>query len=254
MSEKTITAVLIENNKDELKKLRSFLKNYGWFAIAGMATSGKTGFQLVLNYTPDIVFVNVELQDINGLEFIRVLNNRGIFPEVVFLAGDPRYAFESLELEPLDYFVKPLKKEIFDEMLSRYHLKLRKTELLRKMDKFTETVAKVPKRIFPQKTGIIVVELREILFVKASLTKSVLMLRDGTEAVLKSNLNQTLEIINHPDFIRSSRSYYINRNYLRMLDTKNYICHLCYNSKNWQVPASRNTINQLENLISFYPE
>jgi two-component system LytT family response regulator len=105
--------------------------------------------------------------------------------------------------------------------------------------------------MFNEKKGIIILELEEIVFIKASLTSSVLTLTSGEEIVVKTSFNQTLETINNTDFVRVNRSFCININYLRKIDKRNLKCIMNYNEKIWEVPASKNTITHLEKLNTF---
>ncbi len=246
-----INTVIIESDQKKLKELQSLLKKTIFFSIVGTATNGKRGFSLITNLAPQVVFIDVDLQDINGLEFVRILHNRNIFPEIVFVADNTNLAFDSLPLEPLDFLERPFQKEIIFNLIKRLKSKLKKNELMRKMEIFTKSHSVSPKRTFKQKSGIIIVEIEEIVFVKASLTNSVLTLRNGDETVLKNNLNQTCETIHSDDFIRINRSYCINRNYLQKIDKQNLNCFLQYGKNTWEVPASKNTIRLLEKLNVF---
>ncbi len=251
MLKQKVNTVLIEKNQARLKTLQSQLKKNHSISIVGTTTQGNTGFSLITNYAPQLVFINVELSDINGLEFVKILYNRNIFPEVVFVADDEQFAYDSLYLEPLDFLVTPITTEDLDNMLIRLKQKLKKKELMRKMDEFTKTNEVRPKRIFKEKHGIFILELSEIVFIKALLTRSLLTLITGKEIELKTSLNQTMEIINSEDFIRINRSYSVNRNYLRKIDRQKLKCHMFFQDFSWEVPASKNTIRQLEKLNTF---
>jgi len=252
MPDHKINTVLIDKNQTGLKELQSLLKKTGNISVTGTATTGKEGISLIINSAPQLAFINVDLQDIDGLEFVRILHNRNIFPEIVFTADDNYLAYESLQLEPFDFLIKPVKKEDIISLLSRLNQKYKKEEFMRKMDVFTKSNSVYPKRIFRQKTGIILLELSEIVFIKASLAFSVLTLVTGQEVPLKTTLAQTMETINKKDFIRINRSYCINRNYLQKIDRRNLKYLMQYEDKLWEVPASKNTIAQLEKL-SVYP-
>ena len=245
------TVVIIEKSPNELKELQSLLKKDGNFSIRGTATAGTKGITLITNLAPQLVFVNVDLQDISGLEFVRILHSRNIFPEIVFTASDAACAYDSLKLEPLDFMVKPIQKETIENMYTQLKYKQKKNELRRKIDVFTKSYSVVPKRMFNEKKGIIILELEEIVFIKASLTSSVLTLTSGEEIVVKTSFNQTLETINNTDFVRVNRSFCININYLRKIDKRNLKCIMNYNEKIWEVPASKNTITHLEKLNTF---
>ena len=247
-----INTVIVGKDQTEVDELQSILENFEELSIVGTATKGNQGISIITNFAPELVFVNVNLQDVNGLEFVRVLQSRNIFPEFVFVALDSQFAYESLVLSPLDYLIKPIDNELIQKLLTRLKLNLKKKELIRKMDAFTNSQSDLAKRVFNQKGGIIILNLEEIVFCKAEGAATILMLKTEEVVQLKSGISETLETINSEDFVRIGRSYFINRNFLRKIDKRNYECQMYFEGKSWEVPASKNTISQLEKL-NVYP-
>ena len=251
MLEHKITTVIIENNPEELKKLNSRLKKTIEFSVVGKASTGNQGISLIHNFAPQLVIVNVDLQDINGLEFVKILHRGNIFPEIVFVADNDQLAFESLPLEPLDFLIKPVKQDEIKRILERLMKKLKKEELIRKMDFYAKSHFITTKRIFKQKKGIIILLLEEIIFCKAELTTTLLILKNGEEVSIKTGLSETLDTINSKKFLKVSRSYCINRNYLRKIDKKNSRCILYFEHNTWEIPASKSTIKKLDKLNTY---
>ncbi len=245
-----ITTLIVENPGQKCPRLKSFLEKTPEFLFIGLAQSGKQAFLLINNYAPQLIFVQDELVDYSGIEFVKLLYQRNIRPEVVFIAGNENLAYEALEVEPLDYLMKPISKNDIAEMLQRLRFRLKRRELKRKMDVYSRSQNAVMKRIFTQKRGIIVLFLSEIVYCKAELTSTMLMLTSGEKVQIKTNLNHTLEIINDESFYKIGRSYCINRRYLRKIDKKNAKCLMLFDGNSWEIPVSRSVIKQLESLYT----
>lgn len=243
-----ITTILVESDRKSLNDSISTLKKFNELSIIGKATTGEQGLALCRTFLPQIVFVNIQLADMSGFDFTQILRNRNLESEIVFLATNTQYAFESLNFKPIDYFVVPLDNELITKMISSFKQEQKKKELNRKMDLFTQQQQVSIKRVFYLKKGIIVLQLSEIIYCKAELTKTILKLKSGENILVKTSKNATLEIINDRNFISSSRSYYINKNYLRKIDKKNLKCILYHNGQTWEVPVSKTAIGILEKL------
>lgn len=248
MLELKISTLIIEKDKEALNKTFSVLKEFNELSIVAKATSAKQALTLGSTLVPQLIFINVDLPDINGLEFIRMLRKRNIFPYVVFISENINDAFDALELEPFDYLLQPLDFDLIKNMLVRLKQNLTKDELMRKMDSYVKMQTVEPKRVFHQRKGIIILRLEEIISCKAKLTSTSIKLRSGESIVVKSKIGETFEIINHSDFIRTGRSYFINRTYLRKIDKKKLKCMLYFDGKTWDVPVSKNTVSMLEKL------
>jgi len=160
-------------------------------------------------------------------------------------------AFETLPLRPFDFFVKPYEINEVKGMLDRLKRKMKKEVLMGKMDQYVKTFKAEPKRVFRQKKGIIVLNLEEIVICRACLSKTILTLTCGEEVQLSDPLSHTIEIINCSRFLKVSRSFWINRDYLRKIDRRKHKCDLYYEGKTWQVPVSRSAENMLESLLTF---
>lgn len=247
-----ITTVIVTNDNADSRKLISILKKIDELSIVGTATIENKGIALITNYAPDLVFIDMELKKTDGIEFAQLLRNRNNNSEIVFLAEDKQRSYDSLKLQPFDYLLRPIDPDCIQQMLFRLKAKLKKKELLRKMNIFSQINSGSPKRIFKQKGGIITIPLDQIVFCKAKLTRSIIVLRCGEEIQLSSSISETYETINNDNFFRIGRSYCINRYYLRKIDKKNFKCHMYYEGKTWEVPISKNSIVQLEK-INAYP-
>lgn len=248
MLELKITTLVIEKDKKSLNETLAVLDKFNELSVVAGATSGKQGLALGKNFIPQLTFITIDLPDTTGLELLRTIRSRTNGGNFVLLAKDSRDAFSSLPLEPFDYLIKPIDPVLIKRLIIRLKQNFKKKELLRKMDKYTKMQSIDDKRIFHQKKGIVVLKVEEIVFCKAELTRTSLKLQSGENILVKSNLSETLEIINHKEFVRTGRSYYINRQYLRKIDKKNLKCELYYQGQTWYVPVSKNTIGNLEKL------
>jgi two-component system LytT family response regulator len=252
MFNKRITTVILEESNSEAEKLASVLSFIPEIILKGKAVTIRQGLALVSSKLPQMVFVNIELADGSGYDLVRKLHKRNIFPNVVFIAGNSHSAYDALALKPFDFLTKPLNKPEVLEMLGRYKVKIRKNMLVSKLDLLSKNFDFDTKRTFKYKNGIIVLNLDEILICKSSRAKTLLILKNGEEIKLSSGIKETMQTINHESFVKSSRSYWINRNYLRKIDKRRSKCTVHNNDgKSWEVPVSRDTIQLFETLITY---
>ncbi len=243
-----IPTLIIEKDQQALNESVAVFEKFNELSIVGKATSGKQGYELGNNHIPILVVINVELPDVSGVEFVRMLRKRNILPAIVFLAKDEKKAFESLSLEPFDYFVKPFDDSVVAEMITSLKMEIRKREMYRKLDKFTQSEAITTKRLFPQKKGVVILSPDEIVFCKAEKNNTSLKLQDRENVIVKTGISETLEIINNSNFIRVGRSNIINLSYLRRIDKKKLKCILYSEGQAWEVPISKNTVRLLEKM------
>ncbi len=250
MLEHKITTLIVAKSPKEAAELISVLDKLSEISIIGSTTSSKQGLALVLNYAPQLLFLNVELSDISGLDFVEQLHKRNVLSNVVFIAPDASIAFNTIKLTPLDFILKPVDKNQIKQLIERLKFQLKREELKRKLDIYAGKQDLAEKRVFIQKSGVIVLLLKEIVFCKSERSRTILTLINGESVNLKTGINETMETINNQLFFRIGRSYCINRNYLRKIDKKKSKCLLYYDGQVWELPASRSIINHLESLYT----
>jgi len=250
MLEHKITTLIIANNNKELNKVSELFEFFEEVSLVGGTTTAKQAFSLIDTYVPQLIFINAEFEEYSGLDLVRKLYSKSIFPEIVFYASDDTHAYESLALGPLDFLIQPIEKDEIVQMLDRLRFKLKRNELKRKMDIYSRSQDVKIKRVFPLKRGVIVLYLNEIVCCKSTRTKTILTLTNNEEIEVRSNLSESLDILNNQLFFKISRSYCINRNYLRKIDKKNAKCLMHYEGNSWEIPASRNIIRRLDSLYT----
>jgi two-component system, LytTR family, response regulator len=74
-------------------------------------------FEFISQFHPDIVFADIEMPGISGLELIKSLS--GKVPAPVFITSHPEFAVESYEMEAFDYLLKPINHERFERCALR---------------------------------------------------------------------------------------------------------------------------------------
>lgn len=248
MLNKNLQTIIIEKNEEDLKLARQILQQFSEIKIVGACTSAVKGMSLINNYAPDLVFVSTELPESDGLQFVDLIHQRNIKTEIIYLSNNGNRAYEALASRPFDYLVRPIELNDIEQLLIRLKEKLKRKSLLNKMKIFEKSNQVNLKRVFLQKGGIIVLPLEKILYCKAELTKTTLTLVSGEKIPLKTNITETIETLNSEDFIRTGRSYCVNRHFLRKIDRRGLKCHLFYNGNTWEIPASKTMIAHVEKI------
>ena len=86
--------------------------------IAGTAADGTAAVQAIRTLRPDLVFLDVQMPGMSGLDVIRELGPDEM-PATVLVTAYDKHALEAYELAAVDYVVKPFDDERFEEALRR---------------------------------------------------------------------------------------------------------------------------------------
>ena len=106
------------------------------YEICGKASDGEQGLILARELKPDLIFVDIEMPKLNGLQMIESIKQTGMEPYYVILSGYSNfcYAQKGIKLGVSEYLLKPITfnnlKSIMGEMTARYKLKKDKSDSL----------------------------------------------------------------------------------------------------------------------------
>lgn len=124
---KDVKVVIADDEKVMAEELQSLLLEiYPDLIIVGMAHDGETALGLVKVGKPDIVFLDIQMPGMSGLEVAEKLAVMEEPPAVVFATAYDEYALTAFSVNAMDYILKP-----YDE-----------TDMARVMDKFERMIAK----------------------------------------------------------------------------------------------------------------
>jgi two-component system, LytTR family, response regulator LytT len=100
-----IKCLTIDDEPLALNKMASYISRTPFLELAGACRSGYEAIDLLSGIKVDLMFVDINMPDITGLDFVKTLHNK---PQVIFTTAFSEYAIEGFKLDALDYLLKPI--------------------------------------------------------------------------------------------------------------------------------------------------
>lgn len=126
-----IRVVVVE---DEYYVRKGLIQTFDWKAldceIAGEAANGRDGIEIIEELRPDLVIADIEMPVINGLDMVKRLRSKQCRAEFIFLTGHQKfdYVHSALQLEAIDYLLKPFRYEDLTECVRKVKIRLHKVD------------------------------------------------------------------------------------------------------------------------------
>src|SRR4029078_11749062 len=114
------------------QRIEDLLAHEQGIEIVGAADNGDRAIEKIRSLHPDLVFLDVQMPGMTGLDVVRSVGVDAM-PPTIFVTAYDQHALKEFELAALDYLVKPLDDERFEQALARgrAHVQLREARELR---------------------------------------------------------------------------------------------------------------------------
>ena len=213
----TITTLVVDDEPIARHAIVRLLRNDPDIELAGECGDGASAVQAIRHHSPDLVFLDVQMPAITGIEVVSTIGAARM-PAIVFVTAYEQYAVRAFEANAVDYLVKPFSRERFADSLSRVKQRLaardsdgelssarilQALQALRQRDNYLE---RVPVRIDEH---IVFVDVDDIVWIKASGNTVLLHLADRVHE-LRETMTALSARLDPRHFARVHRSAIIN--------------------------------------------
>ncbi len=215
-----LKALIVEDERLAANALHRLLLNDTDIHVVGIAADGKTAVSKIQNLKPDVVFLDIEIPEMNGFDVIDAIGLDNM-PIVIFVTAYDRYTLKAFEVHALDYLLKPFEEARLAAALDRTkrELEFRRTYQRSKLAGLMESVAdRRGLKRFPIKSGgrTVFLQLDEIDYLEAA--GNYVRLHIGAQEYLTRDTMSSFESkLLDSEFVRIHRSVIVNRKRIKEL-------------------------------------
>jgi two-component system LytT family response regulator len=237
------TVVIVEDEPLAQKTLRDLLADVDWLENVGEAADGLTAVELINSRKPDLVFLDINLPELSGLDVLKRLVHE---PAIIFTTAHDRHAIAAFELAALDYLLKPFGRVRFQQALVRARDALDRAKPRDALPVMRETLGAPPlQRILLRDGGRIVpVAVREIERIDADGDYAAVRAR-GKTFLVSLPLGDFEQRLDPARFVRVHRSHLVNLDFVAALEPFDNSQLIVRMKDGVKITASRSASKQL---------
>jgi len=221
-----LRAILIDDEQPARDVIKHYLKDFSEIEIIGEVADGFSGLKAIQELKPDLVFLDVQMPKLTGLELLEILDQP---PLIIFSTAYDQYAIKAFEMNAIDYLLKPYSKERFAQAVKKAINQAGcTTQPLQPIQNLVKTLEESPEFLqriaVKSRHKVSVVPVEEIIYLEAEGDYVMLHTKDARH--LKEKTMKYFE--GHLDpgqFIRIHRSYIVNAKFIDRIeyyDKENY--------------------------------
>jgi two-component system LytT family response regulator len=256
----SIRAIIVDDETLSRDLIRAFLKDQEYIETIAECSNGLETLQCIIDTRPDLVFLDIQMPDLNGFQVIKELP-ADIKPLFIFVTAYDKYALQAFEVSAIDYLLKPFTEErfnsaikkavaqIFNSKQSEFNKAVEKLLLIYSDLKFKDLRKEYLNRLLVRENKkIFLVSVKDVYCLEASGDYIRLHLRTKSH-LINDSLNNLETRLDPDQFVRIHRSAIINKEKI-----KEFIPHfngeyVIVLENNMQVKLSRTYKHLFKELI-----
>lgn len=203
-----INCMLVEDEPPARTVILTYIKQTPFLELAAVATNAFEASELVATVKPDLVFLDINLPQLDGLSWLRMQQEE--VPNVILTTADPNYALIGYELNVVDYLLKPIRYSRFEravlKVLDRMHLSA-PTHLRIESGRTTHSLA--------YDTILYVESNDDTTLIHTTLPEPTLKVR--------TRLQEIADQLSSPPFFRINRSFVVNLTHVQSVNATSVV-------------------------------
>jgi len=247
-----IRCIVIDDEKPARDEISYLINAHDKFEVIKTYDNGKSLLTDIFSIDVDVIFVDINMPIMTGIELVEHLNQLGIESHIVFVTAYDAYAVKAFELHAVDYLLKPVSEDRIEKCLMRIEEEMSEINYDQKLELLLNQIGKEKKEYFcMHRDGKIVpVKLDEIIYAKAENKGTFIETKKG-KFLTSMQLRELEKKLFNQNFFRCHRSFLINLSYILNIEpwfNRTYQVEL--ENVDEKIPISRNYVQPFKDLMN----
>lgn len=200
--------VIIDDEQQCVDTLAAMIaaKFSGSVSVVASTTDSRKAAALIADHQPHIVFIDVEMPHISGMQVMYTFAQRNF--SVVFTTAHEKYALQAIKADAVDYLLKPISIAELGEAIEKASLRQLHIHA------GTQNHAKPQRLLLPTSHGLLAANIQDIIRIESNSNYCTFHLAGKPKVVVARTLKEYEEILTPCDFFRVHQSHLINLRYV----------------------------------------
>ena len=210
--------IVVDDDEMAAEALAFELKKRPEFSLEGIARNARQGKKLIASVRPDLLFLDVEMPEMTGMELLRDIRDSIVWNmKVVFYTAYDKYMIEAIRESAFDYLLKPFQPQELDVILHRFLEQMQGGQRMGGVPVLSS--AGDTFMVYTPTNDMRVLRTSEIGFFRYSSERKLweVILTNDPPLALRRGMTADAIIHNLPRFVQIHQSYIVNMDYLMLI-------------------------------------
>ena len=208
-----LKAIIVDDEPYCCEALATLLEEFAEVEVKTICQNAVDALDSIKKYSPDIVFLDVEMPRMNGFEMLEQLPEVNF--EIIFTTSYDQYALKAIRFSAIDYLLKPVDSEELSKAIQKVIQRTEKPiaqqlEIL--MQKIHQPSTPIGKIAMPTMEGLQMIHVDSIISCESDSNYTILKLKNSKRIIVSRTLKEIEELLEEHSFIRVHRCYLANLN------------------------------------------
>jgi len=208
-----LKAIIVDDEPYCCETITTLLEGNRDVEVAAVCNNAADALDAIQKYSPDIVFLDVEMPRMNGFEMLEQLPS--VEFEIIFTTSYDQYALKAIRFSAIDYLLKPVDSDELQKAIKKVIQRSQKPiaqqlEIL--MQKIHQPSTPINKIAMPTMEGLQMIPVDSIISCESDSNYTILLLKNNKRIVVSRTLKEIEELLEEHSFIRVHRCYLANLN------------------------------------------
>lgn len=208
-----LKAIIVDDEPYCCEALAILLEDNSEVEIVSICHNAVDALNAIKKYSPDLVFLDVEMPKMNGFEMLEQLPKVNF--EIIFTTSYDQYALKAIRFSAIDYLLKPVDNDDLQRAIQKVIQRTQKPiaqqlEIL--MQKIHQPSTPINKIAMPTMEGLQMIPVDSIISCESDSNYTILKLKDNKKVIVSRTLKEIEELLEDHSFVRVHRCYLANLN------------------------------------------
>ena len=213
-----LRTIIIDDEEKARENLDDIIKEYcSGVEVVAHAESVQGAIEHIVNYQPDLVFLDIEMKSETGFDLLEKLPEVNF--EIIFITAYHEYAVKAFKFSAIDYLLKPINIEELQNAIKRVSQKKARESINERFQLFMENLNpsgnSINKIALPTMDGLVFVKIDEIIQCKSLDNYTEFYQTNGSKILVSKTIKYFEELLSDHNFFRVHRSHLINLDHIK---------------------------------------
>jgi two-component system, LytTR family, response regulator len=213
-----VKAILIDDEVRGLRVLEHLISKFEKIQVVASCTSSEEAIDKIDLLKPNLVLLDINMPKFNGFQVLENVTYKNF--KSIFITAHNEFAIKAFKYSAIDYLLKPVEEDLFDEAIERALLHQNKDEINENLQTLMHNMAAITdpmamKVCINNIHGFSIINSNDILYCEADSSYTKFKLSNGTTILSAKTLSEFESILDQNQFFRIHRSFMINLTHIK---------------------------------------